>query len=113
MEFWSGYLCGAGTFSWFGWRLYRNLSGRIVRIASLKALSNNLENRRDAIEFGQDQLTPPGAGPAGQENVLFRVRPGALETNRRQLARESLVRQPISATLDNVVEDHSEITNEG
>lgn len=107
-----GFLCGTCVSSVFWWNVFRNLSRRVSRNLVDKALSEDLERRRESTDFGTVDVIPLGAGPSAQENVLFAIRPGALESNRRLNDAERVDSQPISRTLDYVVEDHSEETDE-
>lgn len=112
MEFIYGFGCGGIVVGFWSWRIHRACSGRVRKHLELSTLSKDLERRRDAIEFGSDTVTPPGAGPAGQENVLFRIRPGALHKS-RDLSRDSLDSQQVSRTMDYGSQDHPLETDEG
>lgn len=89
-----GFACGATTFSFLCWRIHRRMCLRILRHREMEELAQALERRRDAHDFRRD-LTPPGAGPVGQESNLFQVRPGRMFLNH-------LDRQQNRTTLDHV-----------
>lgn len=111
-EFMYGFICASCPFGFWWWYLRGHVYDRLLQMAKLEALSENLEKRRDAIDSGLTDITPPGAGPAGQENVLFRIRPGALQKNRRSSS-DSLDSQQLSRTMDYGSQDHPIETDEG
>lgn len=78
LQFVIGYACGAIHFGYLSWRIYRRLLSRIFFNQEQELISHRLQSRRDAIDYGIDQETPVGAGPAGEMSSLFEMHPGAM-----------------------------------
>lgn len=84
LNFWIGYACGATTFTYFAWRIHRRMLARMFTIRNNEVVARNLENRRDAIDFGRTDEVREDAGPAGVESSLFELRPGRMTFNHLQ-----------------------------
>lgn len=84
IEFWTGYGCGAVTFSYFAWRIHCSMVKRLFTIREDGLLATKLENQRIAHDSGRTEQVREGAGPSGEVSGLFEMRPGTMTLNHLQ-----------------------------
>lgn len=73
-----GYSFGVITTSYLCFHIHRSMCMRMVKHQNLQDESKELETRRETIDSGLFDETPPLAGPASSETDMLAVRPGAL-----------------------------------
>lgn len=77
-----GFILGLLLSSLAALSISRRLFNRLKNNFHLEEISDDLERRRAARDFGRTERIQQGAGPAGIETNLFPARPGRAVLNR-------------------------------